>query len=262
MNIFKECLMKRSKLFGIIALIAVIGLGACSSPSGGDGSGSTPPPTPKITMTTTVSGVTYIYLLGTGQATINWGDGTTDVEDLNYSNDWNDLRDNANRFSHTYSSGTKTLTVTGNITGFSSNGDGIASALNVTSCPGLIFLDFKENLTTLNLSKNTALEYLNFDGNQLTALDLSKNTALKILDCGYNDLASLTITGCNALEKVYCNDNLLADTPLATVLDNLPDRTTSLTQGYIDVSGNYGASGTIYTTAKTDAQGKNWDVDD
>ena len=247
--------MKNCKLFGIIALIAVIGLVACSSPAGGGD-----PATSVITMTTTESGSTNIYLLGTGKATIDWGDSTpTEEVPLTSSNDVNDLWNYG--FPHTYSSGTKTLTVTGAVTGFSSCGNGIASDLDVSSCPGLKFLEFTEDLTTLDLSKNSSLEYLDCWNNQLTALDLSKNTKLVYLDCSSNFLTSLTITGCNALERVFCNDNNLNAPLSVNVLMRLPNRTGLSPQGYINVASNPGLAYGGYSAAKTYAQSINWDVD-
>ena len=44
------------------------------------------------------------------------------------------------------------------------------------------------NLTSLDVSKNTALDYLVSHSNQLTSLDVSKNTALTSLYCRGNKL--------------------------------------------------------------------------
>ncbi len=48
-------------------------------------------------------------------------------------------------------------------------------------------------LTSLDLSKNTALTWLDCSYNELTSLDLSKNTALKGLWCGNNPLQKLIL---------------------------------------------------------------------
>ena len=215
----------------------------------------------QITMTTTKSGSTYIYLLGTGKATIDWGDGTIDLEDLTSSNDPSHLWSYS--FPHPYGSGAeKTLTITGNITGFSTDQTVEVSAINVSDCPGLRFLDCDgEVLTVLDLSKNTKLEWLDCRDNQLTALDLSKNTKLEYLECHNNLLISLTITGCNELEKVYCNYNELDADALNAVLYALPDRT-GLSQGYIDVFHNSGIGGTGYDDAKVFAGANFWYVND
>ena len=41
----------------------------------------------------------------------------------------------------------------------------------------------RKHLTSLDVSKNTALTYLDCSHNDLTSLDVSKNTALTYLDC-------------------------------------------------------------------------------
>ena len=55
----------------------------------------------------------------------------------------------------------------------------------------------------------TSLDYLDCCGNQLTALDVSKNTSLKILDCIYNQLTTLDVNKNTALNKLWCGDNPL-----------------------------------------------------
>jgi len=45
-------------------------------------------------------------------------------------------------------------------------------------------------LTTLDVSKNTALERLECEQHKLTSLDLSKNTALKSVDISTNNFSS------------------------------------------------------------------------
>ena len=67
------------------------------------------------------------------------------------------------------------------------------------------------NLTNLDLSKNTALTNLLSDRNQLIALDVSKNTAITNLSCTNNRLTSLDVTKNIALKSFYCDDNLLKD---------------------------------------------------
>ena len=57
-------------------------------------------------------------------------------------------------------------------------------------------------LTTLDVSQNTALTVLYCGFNQLTTLDVSQNTALTILNCSSNQLTSLDFRNGN-------NQNLL-----------------------------------------------------
>ena len=64
-------------------------------------------------------------------------------------------------------------------------------------------------LTALDVSKNTALTTLYCSDNQLTALDVSKNTALTELWCYSNQLTALDVSGCTALTILNCSSNQL-----------------------------------------------------
>ena len=72
-----------------------------------------------------------------------------------------------------------------------------------------------QQLRYLDLSKNTALQYLRCQNNQLGSLDLSKNTALEQLDCSNNQLSSL-VFGNTMLQQLYCNNNQLLLSELYT----------------------------------------------
>ena len=69
----------------------------------------------------------------------------------------------------------------------------------------------KGKLTSLDVSKNTALTYLRCSGNQLTKLDVSKNTALTTLYCPNNQLTSLDVSKNTELTTLWCQDNQLTD---------------------------------------------------
>ena len=62
-------------------------------------------------------------------------------------------------------------------------------------------------ITSLDVSHNTALTYLNCHYNQLTSLDVSQNTALIGLSCYYNQLTSLDISNNTALTSLNCHTN-------------------------------------------------------
>ena len=84
------------------------------------------------------------------------------------------------------------------------------TSLDVSNNTALTDLSCGSNqLTSLDLSNNTALMYLNCRYNQLTSLDLSNNTALTYLDCYNNQLTSLDVSNNTALTKLYCSDNQL-----------------------------------------------------
>ena len=67
---------------------------------------------------------------------------------------------------------------------------------------------YNNNLTTLDLRKNTILTKLQCQKNQLTSLDLRANTQLQELRCGNNNLGSLDISQ-NDLQFLYCSNNQL-----------------------------------------------------
>lgn len=82
--------------------------------------------------------------------------------------------------------------------------------------PNLDKLDCKyNNLTRLDVSKNTKLTVLYCESNHLTSLDLSKNTALTELNCQDNQLTSLDLSKNTALTKLYCALNQLTSLDLS-----------------------------------------------
>ena len=65
-------------------------------------------------------------------------------------------------------------------------------------------------ITTLDLSGNPELEYLNISDNRLTSLNLSSNPALTKLDCSGTDLTSLDVSNNPELVKLTCGGNRLS----------------------------------------------------
>ena len=94
----------------------------------------------------------------------------------------------------------------------------------------------RNQLTALDVSKNTALTYLHCSYNQLTSLDVSKNTALTGLKCSYNQLISLDVSKNTALTGLKCRNNQLTvlDVSKNTALTDLECRNNQLTS--LDVS--------------------------
>ena len=93
-------------------------------------------------------------------------------------------------------------------------------------------------LTSLDVSRNTALTELRCDGNQLTALDVSRNTALTLLLCSENRLTSLDVSPLTELKHLSCYSNLLKTLDLSrnTKLIHLNCISNELTS--LDVSQN------------------------
>ncbi|PCJ01488.1 MAG: hypothetical protein COB15_00785 [Flavobacteriales bacterium] len=76
------------------------------------------------------------------------------------------------------------------------------SSLTSLSC-------YNNQLTSLNVTQNTALISLDCSSNQLTNLDVTQNTLLVELDCHTNLLKSLDVTQNTELSDLYCDENKL-----------------------------------------------------
>ena len=66
-----------------------------------------------------------------------------------------------------------------------------------------------QQLTTLDVSNNTALTWLWCYKNELKTLDISTNIALTELNCSFNELATLDVSTNTALTELYCHFNEL-----------------------------------------------------
>lgn len=96
-----------------------------------------------------------------------------------------------------------TLNVSGNSI---SDLQGIGAFVNLTR-----LICSNNKLTTLNLSTNIALTYLDFAYNSLISIDLSKSSALKELYCYSNKLTSLDVSKNNELQFLKCEHNSLTN---------------------------------------------------
>lgn len=75
----------------------------------------------------------------------------------------------------------------------------------------LTYLNCSTNaLTNLDLSKNTLLEKLYAQKNELTSLNTSANKSLKVLNLGTNKLSSLDISALTKLDELNVNVNTIA----------------------------------------------------
>lgn len=113
------------------------------------------------------------------------------------------------------------------------------TALDVSKNTALTGLScYTNKLTTLNVSKNTALEWLDCEDNKFTALDLSKNTALISLNCYNNSLTTLDVSDNTKLDFLNCSGNPLTTLNVSnnTVLITLYCSENALTT--LDVSKN------------------------
>ena len=76
------------------------------------------------------------------------------------------------------------------------------TALTVLSC-------YFNQLTSLDVTKNTALTYLNCNNNTINSLDVSKNVVLTVLSFADNKLSSIDITANTALTEFVGNQNMI-----------------------------------------------------
>jgi hypothetical protein len=70
-------------------------------------------------------------------------------------------------------------------------------------------------LTGLNVSRNSALRYLNIDGTKLTQVDLSHNPQLISLSCDKAQLTRLNLSANTKLEYLRCENNKLTQLDLS-----------------------------------------------
>ena len=113
------------------------------------------------------------------------------------------------------------------------------TSLDVSRNTMLMFLDcFSNQLTSLDVSANTELTDLYCDSNELTSLDVSTNTKLEYLYCTNNQLTSLDISANSELMSLLCYSNQLTslDVSANTELITIWVSNNSLTE--LDVSQN------------------------
>ena len=91
-------------------------------------------------------------------------------------------------------------------------GVGFFTALETLKC-------WDNELTALDVSKNTALKNLQCSNSKLQSLDLSKNTELTRLSCGSNKLTELDVSKNTKLEMLDCESDSLLSYMRLTELD-------------------------------------------
>ena len=97
---------------------------------------------------------------------------------------------------------------------------------------------YYNQLTSLNISANTALTTLWCYNNSLTSLDVSGCTVLTELSCPFNQLTTLDLSAKTALTGLYCSSNQLTtlDVSANTALTELSCENNQLTT--LDISAN------------------------
>ncbi len=121
------------------------------------------------------------------------------------------------------------------------------TALTELDCSG-------NELTSLDVSKNTKLTRLHCYSNQLTTLDVSKNTELTWLWCSNNQLTSLDVSGCTALAWLDCSSNQIKGAAMDVLVSSLPN----VSSGEMYVMCNENEQNVMTTTQVTAAKAKGW----
>ena len=163
---------------------------------------------PKQMTMTTVSDKVEFYMFGSGTVNIDWGDGSATET---YTLKTNISFSPENLYTHSYSNASSNnITITGaNITNLYCDSNQLTS-LDVSKNTELTQLDCRWNqLTNLNVSSNTRLRDLDCTGNQLEILDVSKNTVLFQLYCSVNQLTGLDVSNNTKLRYLTCGENQL-----------------------------------------------------
>ena len=119
------------------------------------------------------------------------------------------------------------------------HGQGITSLKGIEYFVELQYLICYENqLSTLDITENTALQTLGCSNNQLSALDVTKNAALTSLNFAYNKVTSMDVSKNTALTYLCTFDNQLTSLDISNniALETLETGKNQLTN--LDVSKN------------------------
>ena len=161
-----------------------------------------------------------------------------------------------------YTIKSQTITIRGDVTELDCNENQLTS-LDLSQNTALTKLDCSWNLlTSLDVSKSAALEILYCNDNKLTNLDVSKNTALDLLFCSNNKLTNLNMSGCARLRVIACDSNYIKGKAMTKLVNCLPNRrgmycgTIFLLDSSSKKSDKNRCSAADVTTAKR----KNWKV--
>ncbi len=126
-----------------------------------------------------------------------------------------------------------------NITSLNIYGKEVSNITGIEDFISLKYLNCNDNeLSKVNLSKNTALTELIISANLLTNLDVSKNINLSKLNCLSNQLDNLNVSGNLALTDLNCQHNKLKNLDISNnpSLKNLECSYNQLTT--LDISKN------------------------
>ena len=124
------------------------------------------------------------------------------------------------------------------------NTDNITSLQGIEFMPNLLNIsayasnNFSGKLSSLDVSKNTALISLHCYGNSLSSIDLSKNAKITSLSCIYNQLTSLDVSNNTALTSLSCSGNHISSLDVSKNLSLVQLTCGSNNLSSLDISNN------------------------
>ena len=200
-------------------------------------------------------------LTGSGTMTIDWGDGT-DIEthqliSLEECNQINPLISPCS-YRHTYyGASTCSIKITAiNISNFSCSSANLTS-LDVSDNSALQGLYCSNNsLTNITLGANPSLLHISCYQNLLTSLDVSKATSLTGLSCSHNQLTELDVSKNINLEQIHCLNNKLSVEALNRFFGTLHNKSVINNYKDINITGNPGTD----NCDRSIAEKKGWTV--
>ena len=106
-----------------------------------------------------------------------------------------------------------------NLTILKCEGSTLLKSLDLTKNTALKYLNCYQNaITNLDITQNTDLEHLLCSVNQLTSLDISQNKNLKTINCGSNKLSTIDLTNNTKLTNLDCNSNQITSLDISNNL--------------------------------------------
>ncbi|NMB37858.1 MAG: hypothetical protein GX993_07475, partial [Bacteroidales bacterium] len=140
--------------------------------------------------------------------------------------------------------------------------DNSLTTLDVSYNTALQFLYCSSNsLSTLDVTNNTALLGLHCSENSLTELDVSNNTELLSLYCSENSLTELDVTNNTELLVIDCSANQIEGEKMEILVNSLFNRKNT-TEGYFRVHSSTTPNNVITKAQVAKAKAKNWRVVD
>ena len=157
-------------------------------------------------------------------------------------------------YSKDYTLTNQTVIIRGDVAGFGCQNNQLTS-LDVSKNTALRWLNCSYNpLTSLDVSDRTALQQFWCMGSALTSLNLSGCTALTELNCSWGQLTSLDVSACPKLNYLDCSVNEIKKEAMTQLVASLP----TCTSGYHNRRYGYNYPGGYFIVASNFAQEGNF----